>query len=196
MWKLRILGVVSALASLLAAGPAGAVTIGFSPAVQSGGLGSSLSFDVVVFELDGEIVSSYDLDLIFDVGVLQADEVLFTSALGDPDFGEVLVDFDLGTPGLVDLSALSLLDDADLLALQAGDTVTLAILYFTVVGPGTSSIDFVFDALNVVTGANAAELDLTAVSGSAVPEPSTPSLLAAAGLFAAAVARKRRGRTR
>jgi hypothetical protein len=196
MLKLRILGVMSALATLLVASAAGATTIGFSPASQAGGIGDPVSFDIVVSDLGGEIVSSYDLDVSFDETVLQADDVSFTTALGDPDFLEVLLGFDLTTPGLADLSGLSLLDDADLLALQGGDSVTLATLDFTVIGPGTSSLDFVFGTNSGITGANGAFLDVTPVSGVLVPEPSSLLLLASGALLAATAARLRPDRSR
>lgn len=182
-------GVAAVLSAL--AGGAGAATIGFSPASQQASLGDSVSFDIVVSELEGEIVSSYDLDVSFDAAVLAVTGVLFTTALGDPDLFDVLLGFDTTTPGLADLSALSLLDDADLLALQGGDSVTLATLDFTVVGPGTSSLSFLFDPPNEITGANGALLVVTSASGTLVPEPSSALLLLLSVLLARSAARYR-----
>jgi hypothetical protein len=73
----------------------------------------------------------------------------------------------------VDLAQLSLLSDAELLALQRGDSFVRATLGFDAVGVGTSSLDFVFDAFNGIQGRNAQPLEIVAQSGAAsvVPEP-------------------------
>jgi len=68
--------------------------------------------------------------------VVAATGVNFGAALGVLGL-EVLTNFDLATPGLVDFAALSLLSDADLAALQ-GDAVTLATLQFSALALGTS----------------------------------------------------------
>jgi len=189
MRKCWILGAAT-LVSTLVAGAAGAASIGFSPASQPGSVGNPVSFDVTVSGLGGEIVSSYDLDVSFDPAVLQATGVTFTNALGDADLLEVLLDFDLTTAGLVDMSALSLLTDAELLAIQGGDGFTLATLEFVVIGPGASTLDFLFGPPNEITGANGAVLDVTPVSALLVPEPNSLLLLAMGALLAGTARRE------
>ena len=132
------------VSSLLASAPVGAVTIGFAPGSTEAGLGEAVSVDVVVSDLGGEIVSAYDLDIVFDDGALRFDGATQTNALGDPSLFQAFLDATSG-PGLVDLAGVSLLSDAALLGLQGGDTVTLATLVFTRVGAGTATVGFVFE---------------------------------------------------
>lgn len=171
-----------AVAVALVAEAAAAATIGFEPTSQTVDLGDPVSVDIVVSDLGGEIVSAYDLDILYDPGVLSAVQVSFGSGLGDPAAFEVLESSDLGTPGVVDLAQLSLLSDAELLALQGGDEVLLATLSFGTVAPGTTSLAFAFDAVNDIKGANAQVLDVideagsVEVSGAVIPEPSAALL--------------------
>jgi len=168
------------------AAPAGAVSIGFDPDSQSLMLGSTAQVDVVFSDLGGEVISAYDLDISYDPAVLDASGVLFSTALGDEFFFEVFNDFDLSTAGVVDLAQLSLLSDAELLALQGGDSVAVATLFVDAIGVGTTELDFVFDALNDVKGSNGAILPVLAgsgsisvgVAGAPIPEPSATLLFA------------------
>lgn len=166
---------------------ADAVPIVLDPAAQSVGLGETVGLDVVLFDLEGEIVSAYDLDVVYDPSVLTATHVLFTTQLGDELFFEVLSAFDLSEPGVVDLAQLSLLPDDELFALQGGDRVTVASLVFEAVGTGTSALDYTFDALNDVKGRDGAVLPLNPSGASVtveggppnvVPEPRTSALVA------------------
>lgn len=175
------------LAMVFLAGPASAATISFAPGSQSVEIGDSVSVDIVVSDLGGEIVSAYDLDIQYDAAILNATGVSFDTGLGDALAFEALESFDVGTAGLVDLAQVSLLGDAALLALQGGDEVRLATLVFEAVGPGTSSLDFLFDAANDIKGAGALILDVTDASGSIrvttpIPEPRA-ALLFGLGLF-------------
>lgn len=202
-----LVAAVFALGLLLLPAGAGAVSIGLDPAAQSVQPGDAVSVDVVFSDLGGEIISTYDLDVIFDPGVLVATDVLFTTQLGDPDalfFPEVFSDFDLSTSGLVDLSQLSLLDDDMLFALQGGETVTVATIAFQALGAGTTDLEFVFDAVNDVKGRDAAVLPIdpsgasVTVEGpssqSPVPEPSAGLLFAVGSLLVAPALRGSRHR--
>jgi hypothetical protein len=184
-----------ALGALLLAAPARAVTIGFDPSATTASPGDPVLVDVVVSDLAGEIVSAYDLDVVFDASVLSATSVNFSAALGSA--GQAFYDAS-AAPGLVDLAGVSLLSDAALLAIQGGDRVTLATLAFTKTGDGATSLDFVFDAVNDVKGADAQVLALAIAPGSvgppvtsAVPEP-TAALVFSAGLLVLGWAGRRR----
>lgn len=189
----RILGACLLLAAIAVCGapppPAAAASIGFDPGVQSSTLGATAQVDVAFYGLGGEIVSAYDLDITYDPLVLDAIGVIFSNALGDPLFFEVLSDFDVSSAGIVDLAQLSLLPDTALAGLQQGDPVVTATLLFDTVGVGTSPLDFVFDAVNDVKGRNGAVLALAGGGASitvvaAIPEPSAALLF---GLGAAVV---------
>jgi len=178
--------VVLIVYSLVFASSSSAATIGFSPVAQSASLGDPVSVDVVVSGLGGEIVSAYDLDVTYDATVLDATSVTFSPFLGDPSFFEVFEGFNLGTVGVVDLAALSLLSDASLLSLQGGSSVVLATLEFMTVGFGTSLLDFSWDAWNDVTGAGGAPLDVESDSGS-IDVPTPVPVPAAIWLFGTAL---------
>lgn len=185
---------VLAAAALLWALPARAVTIGFDPSSTTASVGDTVLVDVLVSDLGGDIVSAYDLDVVFDASVLSASSVSFSAALGSA--GQAFYDAS-AAPGLVDLAAVSLLSDAALLAIQGGDSVTLATLAFTKTGDGATSLGFVFDAVNDVKGAGAQVLALEVAPGSvgppvtsAVPEP-TAALVFSAGLGVLCWARRR-----
>jgi hypothetical protein len=188
--KLRTHFAPLALAAALFGGPVNAATIGFAPASVIAAVGDTFSVDVVVSDLGGEIVSAYDLDIVFDASVLSATGISFSGALG----GIAFHDHDLA-PGLVDLAGVSLISDAALLALQGGDAVTLASIAFTKTGEGQAALDFVFDAVNDVKGANGEILPIDAVPGSVAPIPEpTAALTFGTGLLVTGFALRRRAR--
>jgi hypothetical protein len=179
-----------AIAAALCAAPVHAATIGFAPASVIAAVGDTFSVDVVVSDLGGEIVSAYDLDIVFDASVLTATSVVFSGALGGGAFLDAIL-----SPGLIDVAGVSLLSDAALLALQGGDAVMLASIGFTKTGDGTSALDFVFDAVNDVKGANGQILALDAIPGSVVPIPEPSAALTfGAGLLVTGFALRRRPR--
>ncbi len=188
---------LTGLLPLFLAGPARSATIGFSASATVVDVGESFVVDVVVFGLAGEIVSAYDLDIVYDDAVISLDSIVFTNAVGDPGLFEAFVSSSTG-PGLVDLAGLSLLSDADLLAGQGGDSVILASLGFTAHTEGSTPLGFVFDAFNDVKGAGALILPLEAAPGSVtagtpIPEP-TSALLFGTGLLIACANSRNRNR--
>lgn len=184
----------AAFASCWLALPARAVTIALDPAETVASIGDAFVLDVVVSQLAGEVVSAYDLDLVYDASVLSASPVSFSDALGGAS--QAFLDASVATPGVVDLAGLSLLSDAELLARQGGDRLTLASLGFTRIGAGDTVISFSFDATNDVKGADARVLALTALPGSVsdaapIPEPDAMLLFSAGFLGARLLLRVR-----
>ncbi len=152
-----------------------ALTIGFAPSSQTVSMGDSVQVDVIVSSLGGEVVSAYDLDVLYDSSILLATGVTFGVLLGDEAWFEVFNDSDTSLAGVIDFAQLSLLSDADLVALQP-DSFTLATLEFQAIGSGTSSLDFMFDAFNDIKGLDASLLEASAEPGSVtvanpIPEP-------------------------
>lgn len=161
---------------LLTIDEASAVPIRFEPGATTVAVGDSLLVDIVISELAGEIVSAYDLDVLYDPGILTATDVIFTPLLGafdpDPFLTEVFNDFDLSVPGTVDFAQLSFLLDSDLLSLQAGaaGTFTLATIVFDAAASGSSTLQIVLDAFNDVKGLDAAVLPTTTSPGTVTVE--------------------------
>jgi hypothetical protein len=194
MMRKIAIGTLMVATSLLAAGLASAVSIGFAPGDSTVLLGDTVSVDIVVSDLAGEIVSAYDLDVTYDSTLVTAAGVSFANSLGDPLVPEVFQDSDISVSGLVDLAEVSLLSDASLLALQGGDAVTLATLEFDATAIGALDLAFVFDAFNGVHGTGARPLDPEVVGGSVnvIPEPTAALVFALGAAAVAASVRRRR----
>ncbi|WP_144290155.1 PEP-CTERM sorting domain-containing protein [Ideonella sp. A 288] len=188
MTSLKKLARVAAVAAALVIGAASAVaapTIYFGPATDAGG--GVIGVDVVVGDLGAQIVSAFDLDVSYDVGALTFGTVLFSNMLGDASFFEAINAF-AESGGVVDLAAVSLLSDAELLTLQGGGPVVLATLQFT--GSDASSLAFInwgTDLVNNTTN-DVKGLDNQVIIP--VPEPASYGL-AGLALLAAGIARRR-----
>lgn len=176
--------VCAILFAVLLSGTAGADIIEIRPQALSAGVGETITVDVFASNLQGEIVSAYDLDVVYDSLILTATDVVFGIGLGNSLLLEVFEDFDLSAPGLVDLAQLSLLPDDMLFGMQGGDEILLATLFFETLRPGETTLDFVFDAFNDVKTFDAAILPVSGVAGQvtvegpvAVPEPPSWALL-------------------
>lgn len=158
--------------------PAWAVTVGFSPDSSfSVTNGISYSRDLVVGDLGGQIVATYDLDILFDSSLIQPTAFNFGLELGDefaiPDPG-VLQGFDFTTTsGVLDIWAVSLLPDAALAALQNGTLVTLGKFEFTALADGVLSLGFDWGPGQDVKG----YLNTVIYPNAPVPEPGTLLLM-------------------
>ncbi len=197
---IQMTGLALLLLSALAATPASAATIGFDPVDQTVDLGAVATVDVLVSGLAGEIVSAYDLDILYDSSIVAATGVVFTTSLGDEFLFEVLNDFDVSIPGVVDLAQLSFLLDAELFAIQGGDSVVLASIVFEAIGVGSTALDFVLDDVNDIKGRLGEILPIDPMAGlirvqglgPAIPEPSAATLFLVGAAISAASVRRRR----
>lgn len=122
-------------------------SIAFQPAAPEITLGGQLAVNVVVsgLQTDGQVLSTYDVDISFDAAVLSLVSADSAGALGAGSlfFSTVAV-------GLVNLFELSSLLDAELAALQS-DFFTIATLLFTGTGEGVSPLTL--SSLNALGGA-------------------------------------------
>jgi len=156
-----------------------AISLNFVPSNQAVSPSTPVTVDVEISGLSaaGEIVSAFDLDVLYDPTILTATNVTFGLLLGDPSFFEALTDFLFPSPGVVDFAELSLLSVADLMALQ-GDTVFLATLSFDTVGIGTSGLAFILDTVNDIKGIDPGiPLVVEAGTGSVTVTPEPGSLV-------------------
>ncbi len=177
---------VAVLIGLLNVASAGAIGLTVTPPSQNVGLGNSASVDIVVSDLGIEIVSAFDLDLLYDSAILGATDVVFGPHLGPFS----LPSEDLSTTGVVDFAEVSFESDAYLAANQP-DEFTLATIFFDAMGFGTSPLILVVDMpgdnplINDVKGLEVGVLTFDVVDDGSitvspdlnpVPEPGTVTL--------------------
>jgi len=184
MKKLIFTSFLALLCGWLASVPARAVSIDFDPSSHTVQADDTLSVDIVISGLGKLIVSAFDLDVLYDPQLLLNQSIDFGPWLGDPTLFEVL-EYPTGPAtdpwvGVLDFSAVSLLPDAGLKALQqsANGTLTLATLNFDVLQNGTADLQFSWGPGNMIVLA---------------PEPGTVLLLAGgllAGAFCQRLGRK------
>ena len=127
-------------------GPSSATVLHFSPSTNIVNVGDTFDVDIVISDLyaadsSREIVSAFDLDVLYDPAVINATGVAFGSSLGDESFLDVYNDA-IFSSGRIDFAALSLLSNTQLLGLQPNDSFTLATLSFDAIGLGISSLTF------------------------------------------------------
>ncbi len=168
--KSPLIAAIGTTLALCIAQPAGAVTVGLTPAAQSVNVGSAATVNLYISGLGffaAPSLGTYDLKIDFDPLILS-----FTGA----SFGNGLDLYGLGslwevTPGngSVNLFELSYDSPSDLDALQA-DTFVMATLTFNAIGNGTSPLLISVNALGDAYGDPLAA-DLVGANISAVPEP-------------------------
>lgn len=189
--------VAAAVLACVVAVPAHAVSIAIVPSVASVDTGGTFSLDIVIGDLGDQVVSGFDLDLVYDATLFNATGVDFGTGLG-PDASLQFPSFALGA-GRIDFSNLALYSDAELAALQ-GTSVRLARLNFGAIGAGSGlfSLDAKTAPGILAIGRDALPLEFASVGTatvqatrpSAVPEPGTAGLALCALLAAAAVRRR------
>jgi hypothetical protein len=190
-----LVGVCVALAS---AAPQAAV-VSLTPISSTLSSGQSVVVEVVVSGLDsGQALAGFDLDLVYDPGVLAVRSATFGGALGAE--GVDLFSSAVLSAGRADLAAVSLLAELDLLALQT-TSFSIATLVFDALAPGFTDIRFdtstfpgllLSDAFGLSIAASVggeAGVTVTGGGGGSVPVPGS---LALAGLaLALALSRPR-----
>lgn len=129
------------LVLLLSAMPAKAALLYITPAQQQVLVADTVSVDVFVSGLAGEIVAGWDLLLLFDNSILQATDVIFDLAnfTEDPDF-DAFYDFSF-VGGEISSFLTSYLLDAELALLQT-EPVRLFTVNFLALTDGVSQISF------------------------------------------------------
>lgn len=151
------------LALLLVATPARAAFIYISPVQQQVAVADTLSVDIFVSGLAGEVVSGWSLLFLFDDNILQATSVLFDLAnFTDDPVLDALYDVTL-SGGELSSFLVSYLTDAEL-ALRQSEPVRLFSVSFLALTDGVSLLSFGTDPdfeLNV-TGRDGLSLELSA----------------------------------
>ncbi len=151
--------------------------------------GQSYNLDIIMsIRSPGEIVSAYDLDVLYNRSILIPTSVSFGGALGSVASYELFQGSSFAVSGVANLKAVSLLADSDLVALQSGmgGNILLATLTFTAVANGTDTLAYDWGltsrGLRDVKGSNNTAYTV-------VPEPSSYLLALIAGVGVAAAIR-------
>lgn len=194
-----------ALGAGFAAAPASAViTVSFEPATQHvATAGDPVSVDLRISGLGTEVLSGFDLNVLFDSAILSTggSVTFFNGDLGNPWFLDA--EFNVGDRGLDGFSML--FDDDALAAVQTDDSFVFARIGWTTLADGFTLLNFGPDPdfQRNITGRNALSLDVdfgsacisvgTGNCDQRVPEPSAVSLagLGLAGMLGVALRRRR-----
>ena len=172
------------MASMLFLGrTAMAVSVSLTPNPLTVTMGDSVDVDFTVADLGGQIVSAYDLDLLFDPTVLGVSNVTFNSVLGNPGV-DTVNGWSVLSGNILDIFEVSLLSDTDLAALQNGSSVTPVKISFQAVADGTTELSLRWDAFNDIKGR-----DNQVIYPASVPEPAS-LLLFSVGLIGFGASRR------
>lgn len=193
-----------ATAALLASAPASAIDVTISPSAQHIDVGGTATVSVSISGLGDEILSAFDLNLLYDAAVLQFGSVDSDGAFGalGGSFGaDPLWAADTGTAGDLGFQASALVDDATVAANQSNSFLLFTIT-LTGLADGKStfrfgpSLDFErnfvgrdFQTLNLIVGSACISVG-TGSCDSDVPEPGTFALLGL-GLLGLGLSRRR-----
>ena len=190
--RVRFLVGLFALLGLAAAPPAHALSLFFSPLAQTVLLGQQALVAVGIAGTAAGAppsIGGYDVDVVFDDGILTVADVSFGTMLGHP---LSITASDASVAGRVNLAEVSLLSPAQLDGSQP-DTFLLAILTFDTLSIGTSPL-----RLSSILVSDGFGLPLAVLAGggsitvTAVPEPATLPL--SLGLLVVLALVRRQGR--
>jgi hypothetical protein len=199
-----LLAPVVAAAVFSAVPASAAVVVRMDPASQSVAVGDSIIVDVRISGLGADILSAFDLDVVFNTGLTTGG----SASLLDAEFGGASAGFDAdaSAPGVLKTVGYSLLSDDDLAAVQTDGAFTFLRMRWTAAADGALLLNFGAspDFARNVVGRDFLSLDATFAGAcvaigtgvcNQVPEPGSFGLagLALLGCAATALRRPRRG---
>jgi hypothetical protein len=204
--KKLIASIVTAAGTLLLPAPApAAIIVELLPATSHVAVGGSTDVQMRISGLDEEILSAFDINLLFDASIVENSDVLFS---GEGALGGILDSYFFPDiqPGNTDVLGGSWLDDGGLTGLPQPDDFIVLTFTFKGIADGFSLLDLGGDVnfeRNFV-GLRAESLAVQIVGAcisvgegqcSSVPEPSALSLLGLTlGMASIVGLRRRRAR--
>jgi hypothetical protein len=158
--------------------PANATMISLNQSASKINGHSMLNVDVVASELFGRGVGAFDVTVEYNYPALYFVRYSLSSELGNKDYPVIDCSYNPKfTPGLVNLSGVSLLQPEELLSIQGNDDkVTLGSIRFRERKPGTGEVKIITTPIVFTDPCDHNEIILTNYIGDVFGNQSSPSV--------------------
>jgi len=138
--KKSLLALATAVAAVISAPASAAIIVSMNPAAQSVAIGDVISVDVQISGLGSEILSSFDVNVLFNSALVNGPGLGFYGAqFGSAQDSYSSASFDPGNTGAI---GGSLLNDDDLAAVQTPGGFTFLTFTWTAAADGALFLDF------------------------------------------------------
>ena len=138
--KKSLLALATAVAAVISAPASAAIIVSMNPAAQSVAIGDVISVDVQISGLGSEILSSFDVNVLFNSALVNGPGLgFYVAQFGSVQDSYISASFDPGNTGAI---GGSLLNDDDLAAVQTPGGFTFLTFTWTAAADGALFLDF------------------------------------------------------
>jgi len=138
--KKSLLALAATAAAVISAPASAAIIVSMNPAAQSVAIGDMISVDVQISGLGSEILSSFDVNVLFNSALVNGPGLSFYGAqFGSVQDSYISASFDPGNTGAIGGSVLV---DDDLAAVQTPGGFTFLTFSWTAAADGALFLDF------------------------------------------------------